>query len=60
MLVGIFLILLGSLMLLDRMGIIDIHMGDYVIPIVFIAIGASMVVKQQSRPSKDITAPPAG
>lgn len=58
MLVGIFLILLGSLMLLDRMGIIDIHVGDYIIPIVFIAIGASMVVKAQNRPTQGPKAPP--
>jgi hypothetical protein len=58
MLIGIFLILLGSLMLLDRMGIIDIHMGDYIIPIVFIAIGASMVVKAQNRPAQGPTVPP--
>ena len=49
MLAGIFLILLGSIMLLARLGIIDIRMGDYLIPVIFIAIGAHLVIKHQNR-----------
>lgn len=43
MIIGIFLLLLGVLMLLDKLGIIDYRFGDYILPIALIAIGASII-----------------
>jgi len=47
MMIGIFLILLGALMLLDRMNLIDIRFGQYIVPILLIALGGSMVLQKQ-------------
>ena len=52
MMIGIFLILFGSLMLLDKLGWIDIHLGEYLLPILLIALGVSMVVKRQNGGSR--------
>lgn len=49
MLIGIFLILFGSLLLLDRLGWIDIHIGQYILPIFLIALGASMIKGDKRR-----------
>jgi hypothetical protein len=51
MMIGIFLILFGALLLLDRMHLIDIRVGEYIVPILLIALGASMVVQKQ-KPSR--------
>ena len=49
MMIGIFLVLFGGLMLLDHLGIIDIHIGRIVAPILLIALGASMLFRRRSR-----------
>lgn len=43
MMIGIFLILFGAMLLLDRLGWIDIRVGQYIVPILLIALGASML-----------------
>ena len=48
--IGVFLILFGALLLLDRMHVIDIRIGEYIVPILLIALGASMLAKHQ-KPS---------
>jgi hypothetical protein len=58
MLIGIFLILFGALMLLDKIGWIDIHMGDYILPILLIALGVSMVARQVQPERKSSASKP--
>jgi len=52
MLIGIFLILFGALMLLDRLNLIDIRVGEYLLPVILIALGASMVFKGTAKASR--------
>lgn len=57
--IGIFLILFGALMLLDNLGWIDLKMGDYIVPIILIALGGSMLMrkKESSKHSKPTAHP---
>jgi len=57
MLLGIFLILFGAILLLDRLGWVDIKAGEYLLPIFLIALGASMVVKRSAPPPKPKSKP---
>jgi hypothetical protein len=55
--IGIFLILLGALMLLDQLGWIDIRVGQYLLPIFLVALGVHMVMRtsrdnQQGPPAR--------
>ena len=50
MFVGILLLILGVLMLLDKLGIIYGTAWDYFFPVALIALGASLVMKNQRRP----------
>ena len=43
MLIGVFLLLVGILMFLDNLGYINFRFGDYILPIVLIALGVSMM-----------------
>jgi uncharacterized membrane protein YfcA len=52
MLIGIFLIIFGGLMLLNQLGWIDIRMGQYILPVLLIALGASMVAGHRRREEK--------
>ena len=49
MMIGIFLVLFGGVLLLDHLGVVDIHVGRIVAPILLIALGASMVFRRRSR-----------
>lgn len=49
MFIGIFLILFGAMLLLDRLHVIDLKWGDFIVPIVLIAIGASELIKRQTK-----------
>ena len=50
MFVGILLILLGALMLLERLDIITGSIWGYFWPIAVIALGASMLFKRRKTP----------
>jgi hypothetical protein len=52
MFVGIILLILGALMLLERLGIIYGDIWEYLLPIVLIALGASMVFRSQNKRSE--------
>ena len=52
MLIGIFLIIFGGLMLLNQLGWIDIRLGQYILPVLLIALGASMVAGHRRREEK--------
>ncbi|MFQ5452910.1 MAG: LiaI-LiaF-like domain-containing protein [Candidatus Zixiibacteriota bacterium] len=45
MFVGILLLLIGMLMLLERLGLIYGGLGEYILPVALVALGASMVFK---------------
>lgn len=47
MFVGILLILLGALMMLDKLGIIEGGVGDFFVPIAIIALGGSFLFKNK-------------
>ena len=49
MMIGIFLVLFGALLLLDHLHLIDIRIGNLIAPILFIALGASMILKRTSK-----------
>ena len=54
MLIGIFLICLGLLFLMDNLGFIQGKIWDYVWPVFFIVLGASLILKRASvRGSED-------
>ncbi len=46
MLVGIFLICLGALFILSNLGLLYGGVGRYILPILLIAMGASIVFKK--------------
>lgn len=52
MFVGILLLILGALLLLERLGIIYGDIWEYFLPIVLIALGASMVFRSQNKRSE--------
>ena len=52
MLIGIFLIIFGGLMLLNQLGWIDIRLGQYILPVLLIALGAWMVAGHKRRDVK--------
>lgn len=49
MFVGIFILLLGILMLLERAGVISGGFGTYILPILLIAFGVSMVFNRKQH-----------
>jgi hypothetical protein len=49
MMIGIFLILFGGLLLADHLGLINISTGRIILPVLFIALGASMVLRRSRR-----------
>lgn len=49
MLIGVFLLLVGVLMLLDNLGLIHYRFGDFILPIALIAIGASIVAGNRKK-----------
>lgn len=49
MFVGVLLLLLGGLMLLQRLHIITGTVWDYFFPIALVALGASMVFRHRRR-----------
>lgn len=52
MFVGALLLILGVLMLLQRMGIIYGGIWDYFWPVCIIALGVSMLLKSRGGPSR--------
>jgi hypothetical protein len=46
--VGAILLALGTAMLLNSTGVIDVHLGRYIGPLVLIAIGSSIVLGQSA------------
>jgi hypothetical protein len=50
MMIGIFLVLFGALLLLDHLNVIDIRIGRIMLPVLFIALGASMIFRRRSKP----------
>ena len=46
MFVGVFILLIGILMLLERSGIIRGDFGEFLVPVLLIAFGVSMVFKR--------------
>jgi len=49
MFVGVFILLLGVLMLLEELGIIYGDWSDYILPIALIALGASMAFSNKIK-----------
>lgn len=49
MFIGFFILLLGLFMLLDRMGVISGTFSDIIVPIVLVALGASMIFKHKLK-----------
>lgn len=49
MFVGVFILLMGLLMLLQRLGVIPGSFGDYIVPIALIAVGASMAFDRKKH-----------
>ncbi|MEW5994155.1 MAG: DUF5668 domain-containing protein [Candidatus Zixiibacteriota bacterium] len=49
MFVGILLVLLGGLMLLEKMDVISGSIWDYFLPIALVALGASMIFSRRRR-----------
>ncbi|MEE8577311.1 MAG: DUF5668 domain-containing protein [candidate division Zixibacteria bacterium] len=49
MFVGIMLLLIGALMLLERLGIIYGSWGNYIVPVALIALGASFMIKDRKK-----------
>lgn len=47
MFIGFLILLLGVLMLLDRLGILQGNFWDYFWPVALIALGASMLIKNR-------------
>lgn len=45
MFIGILLLIIGVLMLLDRTGLINIHVGEFILPAILVALGVSMISK---------------
>ncbi len=48
MFIGLLLIILGALLLLDRLGYIYGDIWDYFIPLAIVALGVSMIFKNRS------------
>jgi hypothetical protein len=46
MLVGVFLICLGALFVLNNLGLLYGGVGRYILPILLIALGGSIVIKK--------------
>ncbi len=49
MFVGILLLLVGALMLLERLDVISGSIADYLLPIAVIALGGSMVFRRRYK-----------
>lgn len=49
MFIGFFILLLGIFMLLERIGVIDGSFGNYIVPIVLVALGASMIFNHKFK-----------
>jgi len=49
MFIGILLLLMGALMLLSRAGIINADFGEYILPVILIALGVSFMVKDKKE-----------
>ncbi len=47
--VGMFLLLVGIFMLLERAGFIPIHAGSYLLPVALIALGISLVFDRKRK-----------
>ncbi|UCD63712.1 MAG: hypothetical protein JSW34_13375 [Candidatus Zixiibacteriota bacterium] len=49
MFLGILLLLIGILMFLDRVGLIHIHFGEYIVPVALIALGVSFIAGSKKK-----------
>jgi len=53
MFIGILLLLIGALLLLDKLGIIYGDFWDYLWPVALIALGASMIFERRKKSIDD-------
>lgn len=51
MFVGIFLLLMGVLMILDNLGVIYIRISEYIVPLALIALGVSFIADRRKKGS---------
>jgi len=49
MFLGIFLLLLGALMILDNLGVIYIRISEYIVPLALIALGVSFIFDRRKK-----------
>ncbi len=49
MFLGLFLLLMGALMILDNLGVIYIRIGEYIVPLALIALGASFILDRRKK-----------
>ncbi|UCG63026.1 MAG: hypothetical protein JSV52_07025 [Candidatus Zixiibacteriota bacterium] len=49
MLIGVFLLLIGALLLLDKVGVIHFDFGDYILPIALVALGVSFIADRWKK-----------
>ena len=49
MFLGILLLLIGALMFLDKLALIDIRIGEYILPIVLVALGISFIAGHKKK-----------
>ena len=47
MFIGILLTLIGVFMLLERAGVVSGPVSDYIVPVVLLALGISMILKER-------------
>lgn len=50
MFIGTLLLLLGLLMLLERLGIIYGSVWDYMMPLVLVALGVHLIIEHRRKP----------
>lgn len=49
MFIGIFLLLIGVLMFLDRLHVINVGFSEYVVPVALIALGVSFLTGSRKK-----------
>lgn len=49
MFIGILLLLIGVLLILDKLGIFHISFGDYILPVALIALGLSFITEKRKN-----------
>ena len=49
MFIGILLLLMGALMLLSSLGVINADFGEYILPVILVALGVSFILKDKKE-----------